>query len=129
MRISQCLSLVVMILPLIAISEEFDWRFSTDEITPEQWSTFRSEVLAKSHYEQSEFAHQLVIIVEQERAIYVFTQPGHPAHPAVVVRKIVPRGINSEVQRMGHYAGNETAFAAWWREFDALDAKVLGVVQ
>jgi hypothetical protein len=102
------------------------WRFPSDRITTEQWQTFRHEVLAKPGATRQEFANQLVVTVSSERRIYVFTQPAHPAHPAVIVRAVVERGQGSEVQRMGHYAGDQKAFDAWWHQFDALDAKIPG---
>ena len=101
-------------------------RFDGDEITPAQWEDFRSEVLAKPGLERQEFANQLVLFSNEEHRIYVFTQPQHPAHPAVVVRAIVPRGTGSELKRMGHYAGDKAAFDKWWHEFDALDARMRG---
>lgn len=105
---------------------DFEWRFPNDKITPEQWAEFRAEVMAKPGVERQEFANQLVIISTSERCIYVFTQPKHPAYPAVVVRAVVERGQGSEIQRMGHYAGDAKAFDKWWHEFDSLDAAVPG---
>ena len=110
----------------MAFAGELQWRFPSDKITLEQWKEFRSEVLAKPGLERQEFANQLVLISTQERKVWVFTQPGHPAYPAVVVRAIVPNGSGAEVQRMGHYAGDQAAFDKWWHEFDALDAKIPG---
>lgn len=110
----------------MASADELQWRFPSDKITLEQWKVFRSEVLAKPGLERQEFAHQLVLISAQEKTIWIFTQPGHPAYPAVVVRAVVPNGPGSEVRRMGHYAGDQEAFDKWWHEFDALDAKIPG---
>ena len=120
------LALVVLTHALAAWADDMAWRFPSDHITTEQWQTFRDEVLAKPGATRQKFANQLVITVESERRIYVFTQPGHPAHPAVVVRAVVEHGTGSEVQRMGHYAGDQKAFDVWWHQFDALDAKVPG---
>lgn len=118
--------LAAVLLVAAPVAAEIDWRFPTDKITAQQWTMFRTEVLAKPDIKRAEFANQLVITVDVERAIYVFTQPGHPAHPAVVVRAVGARGSGSEVKRMGHFAGSEEAFAAWWHEFDALDAEIPG---
>jgi hypothetical protein len=108
------------------MAAEIGWRFPTDRITLQQWTQFRDEVLAKPNVVRAEYANQLVLTVEAERAIYVFTQPQHPAYPAVVVRAVVANGTGSIVNRMGHFAGDEKAFATWWHEFDALDAKIPG---
>jgi len=61
-----------------------------------------------------------------EIRLWVFTQPGHPAHPAVVVRIVTDRGSGAEITRQGHYVGSEFAFNKLWHEFDALDAKISG---
>jgi hypothetical protein len=119
-------ALVALTQVLAASADDMAWRFPSDRITTEQWQTFRHEVLAKPGATRQEFANQLVVTVSSERRIYVFTQPDHPAHPAVIVRAVVERGQGSEVQRMGHYAGDQKAFDAWWHQFDALDAKIPG---
>jgi hypothetical protein len=121
--------LASLIVATYATSAEFSWRFPTDRITTEQWTEFRAEVLAMPGLAREEFGNQLVLTSSQERRIYVFTQPAHPAHPAVVVRAVVPRGAGSEVQRMGHYAGDQKAFDRWWHEFDSLDARIPGQIR
>jgi hypothetical protein len=110
-------------------AEESKWRFPTDKITVEQWTTFRAEVLAKPGIERQEFADQLLLFAQNEYRLYVFTQPKHPAHPAVVIRAIVNRGNGAYVDRMGHYAGDQKAFDKWWHEFDALDAQMPGQIR
>ncbi|MEJ0099147.1 MAG: hypothetical protein WDO12_05130 [Pseudomonadota bacterium] len=112
-----------------AAAADQQWRFPTDEITLKQWQEFRAEVLAKPGIERQEFANQLVLTSKKEFKIYVFTQPTHPAYPAVVIRAIVARGAGSEVRRMGHYAGDKKAFEKWWHEFDALDARIPGQIR
>jgi hypothetical protein len=105
-----------------ATAAELGWRFPTDKITLEQWQEFQAEVLAKPGIERQEAANQLVLTSSKERAIYVFTQRQHPAHPAVVVRAIVTHDGVTSLKRMGHYGGDRGAFDNWWREFEALDA-------
>ena len=121
--------LSAQLLNSVSSGAEFDWRFPSDKITVQQWEEFRVEVLAKPRLERQEFANQLVLISMEERRVYVFTQPLHPAHPAVVIRAVVPAETGSSVQRMGHYAGDAVAFDKWWHEFDALDARVPGQVR
>ena len=112
-----------------SLAAQVGWRFPTDKITVREWTQFREEVLAKPKVVRAEYANQLVLTVEAERAIYVFTQPQHPAYPAVVVRAVVANGGGSTVKRMGHFAGSEEAFASWWHEFDALDAAIPGQIK
>lgn len=98
-----------------------NWRFPTDRITPQQWQTYLNETLAKPNVRAHEEAGQIIVEVPQETAIYVFTTTVHPAHPAVVIRRVVE--INNQIflDRKGHYAGEQAAYEAWWRQFDALD--------
>lgn len=124
MLIAACLAI-----PCSLWAAEPEWRFPTDKITLAQWNQFRSEVLAKPNLTRQEFANQLVLISESEFRIWVFTQPSHPAYPAVVIRTVTPRSLGSEVGRMGHYGGDQAAFDKWWHEFDALDAKIPGQVR
>jgi hypothetical protein len=119
-------AIVALFAAVASVAAEVGWRFPTDMITLQQWTTFREEVLAKPNIKRAEFANQLVITVEAERAIYVFTEPKHPAHPAVIVRVVVENGRGSIVKRMGHFAGSEAAFVSWWHEFDPLDAAIPG---
>ena len=128
MRFFLTSTILVMVLAAVGngMAAEQQWRFPTDEITLKQWQEYRAEVLAKPGIERQEFANQLVLTSTKERRIYVFTQPKHPAYPAVVIRAVVARGTGSEVQRMGHYAGDKKAFDRWWHEFEELDARVPG---
>ena len=113
----------LVVLPCLALADD-TWRFPTDRITTELWQTYRSETLAKPGATSSVAAQQLIITVPSEYAIYVFTEPGHPAHPGVVVRALVTNNGVTSPSRHGHFAGDERAFARWWHEFDALDAGV-----
>ena len=120
-------SMVIALALSVAVSlqaAEPEWRFPSDKITLRQWEQFREEVLATPNLTRQEFANQLVLISNSESRVWVFTQPSHPAYPAVVIRAIVPKGTGSEIKRMGHYGGNQAAFDKWWHEFDALDAKI-----
>ena len=69
------MAFVALFAAVASVAAEVGWRFPTDMITLHQWTTFREEVLAKPNIKRAEFANQLVITVEAERAIYVFT-PG-----------------------------------------------------
>jgi hypothetical protein len=112
----------LLIVAGVVLAAEPEWRFPSDQITPEQLKTFRSEVVATLDLERKDFANQLVLNSTKERKVWVFTLPNHPAHPAVVVWAIVARGTGSQVKRMGHYAGDPKAFDRWLHEFGAVDA-------
>jgi Protein of unknown function (DUF4019) len=105
------------------------WRFPTDKITSEQWQTYRDETLALPGARSYEVADQLVVEVPQANAIYVFTTPSHPAHPAVVKREVVEKDGEVLLGRKGHYAGDREAYDRWWRQFDELDRRMREHVQ
>ena len=107
----------------VAIGGKVEWRFPTDRITPEQWATYRAETLAKPDVRHTTAPQQDVYFVPAEDVYYVFTQPGHPAHPAVVMRGLVAQGSSMFIDRKGHFAGSEVAFAVWWKQFEVLDAE------
>ena len=52
--------------------------------------------------------------------IYI-TEPGHPAHPAVVRRTIITRSGASKLATRGAHGGSQQAFEKWLAEFKALD--------
>ncbi|MEJ2315436.1 MAG: hypothetical protein P8Y83_00590 [Gammaproteobacteria bacterium] len=52
--------------------------------------------------------------------IYI-TNPGHPAHPAVVRRTIITRLGVRKLATRGAHGGSQQAFEKWLAEFKALD--------
>jgi hypothetical protein len=52
--------------------------------------------------------------------IYI-TEPGHPAHPAVVRRAIIKRKNVERLSTRGNHGGSQKAFEKWLAEFKALD--------
>lgn len=67
--------------------------------------------------------HQLICSSESLQTIWVFTQPGHPAHPAFVERKMVMANGHVGIDRYGEFAGSKTSYVSWWHEFDPLDVR------
>jgi hypothetical protein len=64
------------------------------------------------------------IVIPQESAVYFFTKPRHPAHPAAVRRAIVAYGNKSYIHTSGYYAGDRVAFLSWMERFNAQDRKL-----
>ncbi|HKO52891.1 MAG TPA: hypothetical protein VJV79_34520 [Polyangiaceae bacterium] len=54
---------------------------------------------------------------EPQKTLYAFTKPEHPAHPAVVNRRVVERATTVDVDQIGYFAGNEAAFAKLFQAF------------
>ena len=122
---SQAMSRLMIVLACLCwcypATAQDGWRFPTDRITPQQWQIYLSETLAKPDVRAFESAGQIIVEVPRETAIYVFTTEAHPAHPAVVVRRVVERDNVIYVDRKGHFAGDRAAYETWWRQFDELE--------
>ena len=109
-------------------AQDFEWRFPNDRITFEQWTSYFDELAHRSGAVLTEQEQYYVINLfndPSQPALYVFTKPGHPAYPAVVIRAVVTKNGQSQIVRHGHYAGDQAQFEKWWHEFDALDKKTI----
>jgi hypothetical protein len=100
-------------------------RFPDEHITAEEWNTYLAEVKALPNVTIKEDDQQTTITREEPTlTIYSFTKPANPAHPGVVVRKLLSRQDGYFIHRAGYYAGSRDEFARWWQRFDALDQKL-----
>jgi hypothetical protein len=75
--------------------------------------------------QSSKDTHQLVCSSESLSTIWVFTTPGHPAHPAVVQRTMAFDNGRVGIERIGRYAGSKDAYEAWYLQFVELDQRQL----
>ncbi len=117
-------------LTLLAASAAYglEWRYPGDRISFEQWTTYFDELAnTKGAILTEESQYYIINLFSDptQPALYVFTKPSHPAYPAVVIRSVESRDGHSFISRHGHYAGDQSAFDEWWREFDALDKKTI----
>lgn len=71
-----------------------------------------------ANYEEADRPDALVFFNSKESLTYLVTKPGHPAHPGVVVRKIVPAGGSLFVESDGVGRGNQLALRIWIMELD-----------
>jgi hypothetical protein len=103
-------------------------RFPAEKITPEQLETYKSEIQAIPGIECHEIpAHQRQCTSNAQFTIWIFTLPGHPAHPAVTQSVMLlqqdAQGARVGINRSGYYAGDSAAFDTWMKEFRVLDQK------
>lgn len=117
------LTIFVAHLPRASLADD-GWRFPTDRISFDQWQTYRDEIRSLPNARILEENNQIIIFPDQSNIIYVFTTFGHPAHPAVVKRQPIETSSGIAMRRQGHYAGDESEFGKWWREFDELDRQL-----
>ena len=103
-------------------------RFPAEKITAEQLGTYKSEVQAIPGIECREIgAHQRQCTSNAQFTIWIFTLPGHPAHPAVTQAVMLVQrdgqGARVGINRSGYYAGDSAAFDTWMKGFRVLDQK------
>jgi hypothetical protein len=105
-------------------------RYADAHVTAAQIRGYQSEVEAKADARfKNDSANQRICDSSSEMTIWVFTLPGHPAHPAVSRGVMVfaenDQGTSVGIDRSGHYAGDLNAFKAWMAEFGRLDQRQL----
>lgn len=94
-------------------------------ITEAQWQSYYEQVKAKYGGSSKLAPNQpLLIFDDGHSTLYAFTQPGHPAHPSWIARKVVQDSKGIYIDQVGYFAGDEGAFAALFKAYRALDANV-----
>lgn len=93
------------------------------EPKPTVWNRLWDEVTAKpgAEVEILRGSPILQVVLTDERTIYYFTKPSHPAHPGVVKRAVVERGGADIVATEGWAAGSQEAFQRWLEAFATQD--------
>jgi hypothetical protein len=69
--------------------------------------------------------HEVFCDSEAARAIWVFTLPGHAAHPAFVARKMTFVGGELLITSSGRFAGSADAYQRWLAAFRLADQRML----
>jgi hypothetical protein len=92
-------------------------------ITEAQWQSYFQQV--KEKFGSSE-VHPSANLVEfhSSDTLYVFTEPGHAAHPAWVTQQIVKVDGGLGMRQVGYFAGEEAAFAMLFQAYQGRIAKV-----
>ena len=85
-------------------------------ITISQWQSYFE--LVRNKFGDTE-RHPSAKLVEFNSGdtFYIFTEPGHPAHPAWVTQQIVKTDNGLGMRQIGFFAGDELAFAALFRAY------------
>lgn len=92
-------------------------RFPKAKITYEEWRTYFNEVANKPSARRNVSGDEFVVDIPDEYAVYFFTTPKHPAHPAVIRRLAVAgEGGKIGIQTTAHYAGNRLALDKWFND-------------
>ena len=95
-------------------------------ITPEQWTAYHAQVRTE-HAASAQELREHKLVTYNDRATvtsYAFTQPGHPAHPAWITRRIV-LGEKPTVDQIGYFAGDEAPFAELFRQYQETNKRMI----
>lgn len=97
--------------------------FADAKITVGEWESLRSAVGTLAGADcQDDSENVLHVCSSSElKSVWVFTLATHPAHPAVVERKVIRVGDRVQVLSRGYFAGSESAFAEWFSGFAEMD--------
>lgn len=93
--------------------------YAEPRITPHQWQSYLDEVVRHHGASRQEAAQeQLVMFTDTAAAThFIFTMPGHPAHPAWIARRMVNNGDKLAVRQVGFYAGALAPFAELFKSY------------
>ena len=101
-------------------------RFPHSQITRAEWASYLNEVKSTPGVEvltTPDRPESITYFVAAEQSAYCFTTGG-PAYPAVVVTRVYERDGTVRMQNFGYFAGDEDAFAAWFRNFAQLGPEI-----
>jgi hypothetical protein len=97
------------------------------QITETQWASYYEQVRSAHDADKQEFPGERLIVFHDNATAtsYAFTQPGHPAHPAWITRRIVQSGKDLFVDQIGYFAGSEAPFAALYQQYQILNQRMI----
>ena len=121
----EALGFAVLLLSVPAIGQDFK-PYATPKITQAQWQRYFDEVKGKHANSAREVPAQHLVLFEdaKSRTSYAFTQPGHPAHPAWVARRVVQSSTAINIDQVGYFAGDEPAFEGLFRAYLDLNDRI-----
>ena len=93
--------------------------YPTKKITTEQWQSYFDAVNSAygSSREENSKEHVIYFTALVGDMYFIFTQPGHPAHPAWVARRRFYENGSTNVQLAGYFAGAELPFQDFFRQY------------
>lgn len=100
--------------------------FAEAPVTAEQWQDYYDEVKQSFGATERRFPDLKLVTYDDVAvgAAYAFTQPGHPAHPAWISRRVVVKDGWYAIEQIGYFAGAEGPFAALFAEYRALTDEI-----
>lgn len=113
-------SAALLLACLTAWPQEFK-PYPQPRVTPEQWQTYFDEVRSRYSASMRTAPNQPLVAFDDGKSTqYAFTQPGHPAHPSWITRRIVDNFGRASLEQVGFFAGEEKPFAALYQSYGKL---------
>ncbi|MGY8814051.1 MAG: hypothetical protein ACKVHQ_04955 [Gammaproteobacteria bacterium] len=128
----QRLSLGLIIFCVASASSALEFMpYPVAKISLEQWESFYIEAKTKLGHSQRTYNDQhIVVLVDTFNGHhYAFTLPGHAAHPSWIVRRIVNRDGEIDIQQVGYYVNNESSFTQLFQTYLELNENMKSSLQ
>ena len=122
------LALFSLLMPLLANSADLKPRYSAVVVSESEIATYLQEISARANVKRVERTHCTLFDAPADWSVYVFTKPGHAAHPAAFVLHAEQENQGVSKRRAwGHTAGDKQAFSRFLEDerVPALKAKKL----
>lgn len=99
----------------------------TADISIQQWQEYRQLALLKYTDTTYDFKEQCLnqVIAKDIRAWLYFTQDCHPSHPAWVTIYLLENGGHLNLGQIGYFAGDEPAFAQFFKEMGTVRQRMI----
>ena len=86
--------------------------YPNPHITESHWTAYFAKVKAARGAAMKAYPDLHLVTFDSDRPggiLFAFTQPGHPAHPAWIARRLVQTGQNLSMDQVGYFAGTGAA--------------------
>jgi hypothetical protein len=113
----------VVLIPVTAL--EF-MPYPAAKISNEEWQAFYERARSSLGHTQRTYTEQnMVVFLDSFNGHhYAFTLPGHAAHPSWIARRIVNHDGKLDIQQVGYYVVDETAFIELFRSYLELNDQI-----
>ena len=120
--LKRTLALIAAALSTAALGQQFV-PYSYPKVTETQWLQYFEEVKAKHAATMRLPRDQHLAMLEDAatKTSWVFTQPGHAAHPAWTTSRLTQSGGITDIERNAFFVGDGRAFGTWYLTFLRLD--------
>ena len=120
-----CIAFLTFFLARCAVGLEF-MPYPVAKVTEDQWQEFYNKARDNLAHTQRTYRdrHMVVFLDKFNGHHYAFTLPGHAAHPSWIVRRIVNRDGEMQIQQVGYYVNEEAPFVALFDSYLKLNEQM-----